>query len=850
MRNFGWATAVSVVAMMAAAQPAWAQLRDFDVPAQPAVTAIPAFARQAGLQIVAPAAKLAGRRTAAVKGRMDVAAALDMLLTGTGLSVGAQDDRTISLKAADGTGPTADADPEIGGTSQEILVVAQAIRVSPSNMPLDVIQPTSVIDKDFIRNNMIPLASFDDIVKFAPSVWAQSPNGPGLGKNEGLSLRGFQDQSGQINMTYDGIPFGDSSDLHHTSSALFIAHDLRDAEIDRGPGTASQIGNATFGGTIGFRSKDPGNEFAINPYGTYGSFNTWAIGGELDSGEIKSHDSSLGKFYVDAQHEQSDGYLTEAHEKRTNAAGKYVVDLSPIATLTINANWNHAFEYTTQGNTLANIQKYGLNYGLGDNPAAQNYYRYQPSDYFSDFEYIGLKVTPAGGWTIDNRVYTTSFTHNSSKTTDPTDPNPANASVKYIDLASGNAKTGTVKGDIGGTTTFAHFRTVGDVLRVADDIGKIGTLRFGAWTEWTDDKRTSYSAVFYQAGKQVGGRYGVPLNTGVDPSTGLNTPLAYKFTDHILTVQPYLEFAWKPLDGLTVTPGVRYTHFDRSVNAYYQKGVKGPQKTDKSYSDWQPSIAANYQLTKDWTAYAQIAKGFLAPPYSVLQIKGEIPDIKPEQTINYQIGTAGHFGRLVASLDAYLIDFRNYINTINVDEGATLGIQSVPVNAGGAVYKGVELEAQYVVGHGWSLYGNATYNEARYKGTDVWIAEAPRWTAAAGLLYDQHKGPYASLIGKFVGPRWGAGGDISASTDASGGIIFQNLPGYHFNDYATVDLAAGWHLNKVLDLKKDITLSVKVSNLFNHRAPYDTAGTSKDTKEILYWTIPGRSVFANLSVSM
>jgi iron complex outermembrane receptor protein len=741
-----------------------------------------------------------------------------------------------------------DATPE--AKDREIVVVAQAIRVSPSNLPLDVIQPTSVIDKDFIKNNMIPLASFDDIVKFAPSVWAQSPNGPGLGKNEGLSLRGFQDQNGQINMTYDGIPFGDSSDLHHTSSALFIAHDLRDAEIDRGPGTASQIGNATFGGTIGFRSKDPSNEFSINPYGTYGSFNTRAIGGELDSGDIRSGNNSLGKFYVDFQHELSDGYLTMAHERRTNAAAKYVVELSPIITLTLNANWNHAFEYTTQGNTLANIQKFGLNYGLGTNPAAQNFYQYQPSDYYSDFEYARLKITPGGGWTIEADAHTTSFTHNSSKTTDPTDPNPANASVKYIDLASGNAKTGTIKGDIGGTTTFAHFRTYGGVLRVSDDIPHIGTLRFGMWGEYTDDKRTSYSAVFYQAGAPVGGRFGVPLNAGVDPTTHLNTPLAYQYSDYITTLQPYVELAWKPFAGMTVTPGVRFTSFERSVAAYYQKGVKGPQNTDKKYTDWEPSIAANYKITESWTAYAQVAKGFLAPPYSVLQINGQIPNISPEQTINYQIGTAGHFGKLVASLDAYVIDFKNYLNTVNVDEGGTLGILSVPVNAGGAVYKGVELEAQYVVGHGWSLYGNATYNEARYQHTDVWIAEAPRWTAAAGLLYDQHKGPYASLIGKFIGPRWGAGGDISASTSATGGIVFQNLPGYHFNPYGTVDLAAGWHLDKLLNLKKDLTLSVKVSNLLNHRAPYDTAGTSKDTKEILYWTIPGRSVFANLSVSL
>jgi len=76
-----------------------------------------------------------------------------------------------------------------------------------------------------------------------------------MGKAEAMSLRGFQD--GQYNMTFDGIPLGDATDLHHTTSSLFILHFLGEAQIDRGPGTGSTIGNATFGGTMGFTSKTP-----------------------------------------------------------------------------------------------------------------------------------------------------------------------------------------------------------------------------------------------------------------------------------------------------------------------------------------------------------------------------------------------------------------------------------------------------------------------------------------------------------------------------------------------------------------------------------------------------------------
>jgi hypothetical protein len=62
---------VSVAALLAATG-ATAQERTFDVPAGLAANSIPQFARQAGVQIIAPAGKLKGVVTPAVKGRQDV----------------------------------------------------------------------------------------------------------------------------------------------------------------------------------------------------------------------------------------------------------------------------------------------------------------------------------------------------------------------------------------------------------------------------------------------------------------------------------------------------------------------------------------------------------------------------------------------------------------------------------------------------------------------------------------------------------------------------------------------------------------------------------------------------------
>jgi len=66
----------------------------------------PEFARQAGLQIIAPADKLKGVKTHSLHGAIDSRAALKLLLEGTGLTVASDDGHTISLRFPEGAGNT------------------------------------------------------------------------------------------------------------------------------------------------------------------------------------------------------------------------------------------------------------------------------------------------------------------------------------------------------------------------------------------------------------------------------------------------------------------------------------------------------------------------------------------------------------------------------------------------------------------------------------------------------------------------------------------------------------------------------------------------------------------------
>ncbi len=84
-----------------------AQQRNFDVPSNDAVKAIPEFARQAGIQILAPAAGLQGVRTPEIRGTLELHAALSNLLAGTPIVIAADDGQTIVLSAAKENGAPA-----------------------------------------------------------------------------------------------------------------------------------------------------------------------------------------------------------------------------------------------------------------------------------------------------------------------------------------------------------------------------------------------------------------------------------------------------------------------------------------------------------------------------------------------------------------------------------------------------------------------------------------------------------------------------------------------------------------------------------------------------------------------
>ncbi|HSZ07354.1 MAG TPA: TonB-dependent receptor [Steroidobacteraceae bacterium] len=682
-----------------------------------------------------------------------------------------------------------------------------AITQAPTMAPLDVTQPTSLLSQYYIENNIAPSANFDDIVKIVPSVYSVSPNGPGLSENQILSIRGFSD--GFYNVTFDGIPWGDSNDFTHHSTSYFMGHDLGNISVDRGPGTAATIGNATFGGTIGINSKNPLADMTVTPYASYGSFNTQVIGAEFDTGQMEKYNGAAG--FIDGESLSSDGYLNNLGINRKNLFTKFAVPVGDNTVVSFAGMYNELVQYISLGATAAQIAQFGPTFGLSRDPTNQNYFGYNNDHIHTDWEYIGVVSKFAESWTLDNKVYTYAYYHVGENGLDP----------------NGETPNGTTYGpnDVPGQLLINDYRSWGDTLNLKDALS-FGTFSTGIWFDRQLNLRQLTEVDFTLGGA---------LNPAGNPATG---GIDRELTQVLTTLQPFVQFDWKVLPGLIVSPGVRYDHFERAVDATVDVKSAYAESYSNTYTATLPSVVVHYDLAKDWAAYAQAAKGFLAPNENFFNYSKNNPtaispastNLSPQQSWNYQAGTSWQTQALSLSADVYYIDFANLIGS------TTNGGNVLFFNQGGVIYKGVEAEATAFLGMGFSVYANGSINSAKDKGVDIqnpgqWVANAPKSTGSLGLIFNKSEW-YASLIGKYVGSRFG---DVGQAIPLGG--------------YTTVDAALGYTVgDNGPAWARKANLKLALNNLADSHKIYALAGYTADLGTPLYWTIPGRSVFVTASM--
>ena len=135
-----------------------------------------------------------------------------------------------------------------------------------------------------------------------PGVLAWSENGVGIGTVY-MRMRGAA--GSRINVTVDGVPLNSPEDqCVFWANMNSYAALMGSAQIQRGIG-ASTNGDGAFGGSVSLATAAPSLKPTVEVTGSYGSFNTYRVGGNFSTGLLADH------FIIDgAYHEtNTDGYI-------------------------------------------------------------------------------------------------------------------------------------------------------------------------------------------------------------------------------------------------------------------------------------------------------------------------------------------------------------------------------------------------------------------------------------------------------------------------------------------------------------------------------------------------------------
>lgn len=267
-------------------------------------------------------------------------------------------------------------------------------------------------------------------------------------------------------------------------------------------------------------------------------------------------------------------------------------------------------------------------------------------------------------------------------------------------------------------------------------------------------------------------------------------------------------------DYVSATLGARYTYSDR------YNTIPNP----RFYVNFNPT---------DWLTFkAGVANGMLIPAllqtiddYTASTSGGTTtntygnPNLKPEQSWNYELSAILDFDRAMVILTGYYTDFNNQIETVTLNNtgGSTIDMPEInqvcPANTNCAYYRNVSkslvtgtelsLKIKPIAGFGLDGSYGFTYTESLSgdsKGEPINSIPRHNFTLKPSYTY-QNFNAYIRWSGKFKTPTPYAGSNARTNV--------REVVGQYYKDYQLVDIAASYKFFK------NYTLTLAINNLFD-----------------------------------
>ena len=734
----------------------------------------------------------------------------------------------------------------IASVSQEVTVEAEAdsslaSQLSPVKSVLDAGSARTEITSQYVSQFTTPVTDFSDLTQAVPGTVSWSPNGIGNGQAK-TYFRGFKD--GMYTMTWDGVPFQDSNDPTHHSWAYVPAPAIGYVDVDRSPGTASDIGPTNFAGSIHYFSPRLSDQMTFKAAESFGSFNTNMFLGQISSG-LFLHGKA--NFWLEGHHQTSDGYQTFNYQQRTAGSAKFTYKFSDRTYLAITGTFVIVDSNTPNNDpSRAQLAQFGDNFLLQNNQFNSDgsynglYYRYYTYHVPTNFEVITFTKDFGKSWRLETKPYTYSYSNHQHYNNTQASGSTASPSV------SSNSAINKLN----------QYNRGGDITTVSDTT-RYGVFRIGAWYEYTSTHR-------YQV--------------GTDPRTWIDSAALkdLKFHEYFKTnsAQPFVEFQLVAIPRLTLTAGVKSALYTMDLEQLADGKTVGnlgcpsttiagcagySAKHSAYYNNILPSVEANVRLQHNWSVYGQYGEGSVIPPSAVFDTTGAQVAVTPKPTVagTIQGGTVVKLNRLSFDADAFHIHYDSAYSSFTPSSGPNAGFTywypNPPMNT-----NGFEAEGNAVLGRGVSLFMNGTVGTAKYEAAaaqaatstspavaaspEAWVALAPHDTESLGLTY-QDKGVDFGFFNKRIGSRWE---DV--------GSFHQNIP---LDPFWISNLFFNYTIRKGSRFDQS-KIKLSVNNLFDNHDMADISPANKVTASLVPYTpsaadtlqlLPGRSIMITFELS-
>lgn len=740
---FLFSTTVLTASLACAATNAFAQQQSstasFSIPAQPLNTALSSFIKATGWEVGYSAQIISGKTSSPVQGTMAPAAALQMLLSGTGLDVRLTGPSTAAL---------VDRVPLEGGVDASDTTLLDTIKVqggaagSSVYAPYETAAAASYISAEKI--DRFRGSSPADIFRGTPGVLSgEARNGAGA---VDVNIRGMQGMN-RVAVTVDGAE--NSLQVYQgyqgISNRTFLDPDLlAGVDITRG----ADISSRGIAGTVAMRTLGvddivkPGDSWGVRVKGGFGT-NTatpqagatggysWPIAASSDPVVVPSPDgmdrpnllkptSGSGSIVGGIKQESYDLFAGYAYRKQGNYfAGKHGPSASPRSlgemTICSTANcqyWPEYFENTGVANyrageevlnTQLQTQSYlgKATFRFDDEHSLQigyNGFRSEAGDLMASALTTNRGRQPVQqALTTDVVLDTGTMRYRWEPSDNDMIDLTANLWLTHLQQRYAPRGWGNVKPETYGLP--ASFRTGSDSLLWGGDVAN--TSKFDL---------ADYGSLDFTYGASYISEETKPIrHSWIGPISSIRG-----FRDSgRQEVGTYGKLAYKPFDWLTLNAGLRYSHYwseDRQTSTDWGDVPRG--RNDGGVS---PSIGVTVEPLDGVQLYANYANALRLP--SIVEAGGTFvepnPNLKPERNSSWEIGANLIKDGVLTDSDSGMLKF-GYFNWdvkdyIARQTGATSGVLSLKLdNINRAKFSGLELSGRYEVG-GFTAEANANY---------------------------------------------------------------------------------------------------------------------------------------------